>query len=339
MILRSFPVSYDNQLTDIKYDPKAFTKLFAFYKLQNKKELTDRLLKSIGFFNEDGYLYQGSLLFKDDYDGKDTIIKFAAFPGFTRDSNNILLSQEFKGNILDSIDAMELYLSKNQTTSYLKTNTGREERYSYPNRSVLEAFINALAHRDYSIRDSQIKFYFFPDRLEISSPGSFYYGLNFNHERNLSRIIPKRRNLLINEIFIRLRLMEGSATGFEKIQKDYEKQDELHKPFVDSTLDSFTIVLPNILFKDGLSYQALENMDLIIPSYDNSSKHDYSILSFCYFKFKTAEEIAGFLKVSASSYLRKILKNLIDQKLLVIKEEGKTNTYKTNTNLVTANTK
>lgn len=339
MALNSSRISYDNQLTKVLYDAKDFTKLFSFYKLQTNNELTDKLLKAIGFIDDKGHLYQGSLLFKDDYDGQDTRIKFSSFPGFTRGSDTILMSQEFKGNLLDGIEAMRAFLNKNQVSSYRKTSSGREEKDSYPYRSVLEAFINALAHRDYSIKDSQIQFYFFPDRLEISSPGSFYYGVHFKHERNLSRIISKRRNLLISEVFIKLRLMEGSATGFEKIQKDYEKQDEAHKPFVDSSPDSFTIVIPNMLFKDGLSPEALGDLNLVIPPHENGSKHDYSILSFCYFNYKSAEEIAKHLNVSPSSYFRNILKSLAELKFLETKEEGKTTTYRTNSSLIVMNDK
>ena len=37
--------------------------------------------------------------------------------------------------------------------------------------AVFEAVVNAVAHRDYSVRGSKIRLHLFADRLELSSPG------------------------------------------------------------------------------------------------------------------------------------------------------------------------
>ena len=42
----------------------------------------------------------------------------------------------------------------------------------YSQMALFEALVNAVAHRDYSIRGSKIRFSIFEDRLEIQSPGS-----------------------------------------------------------------------------------------------------------------------------------------------------------------------
>ena len=42
----------------------------------------------------------------------------------------------------------------------------------YSARAIFEALVNAVAHRDYSIRGSRIRLSMFDDRLEIQSPGS-----------------------------------------------------------------------------------------------------------------------------------------------------------------------
>ncbi len=48
----------------------------------------------------------------------------------------------------------------------------RIDRWPFPEQVVRECVANALAHRDYSIRGTDITLYVFPDRLEIESPGS-----------------------------------------------------------------------------------------------------------------------------------------------------------------------
>jgi len=48
----------------------------------------------------------------------------------------------------------------------------RSDMPQYSERAVFEAMVNAVAHRDYSIKSSGIRLSMFDDRLEIQSPGS-----------------------------------------------------------------------------------------------------------------------------------------------------------------------
>jgi predicted HTH transcriptional regulator len=43
--------------------------------------------------------------------------------------------------------------------------------YPYPEESIREAVVNAVAHRDYTISGIDIRVDIYPDRLEIESPG------------------------------------------------------------------------------------------------------------------------------------------------------------------------
>ena len=47
----------------------------------------------------------------------------------------------------------------------------RVDMPEYSDRAIFEALVNAVAHRDYSIRGSRIRLSMFNDRLEIQSPG------------------------------------------------------------------------------------------------------------------------------------------------------------------------
>ncbi|MEA2083691.1 MAG: ATP-binding protein [Thermodesulfobacteriota bacterium] len=43
--------------------------------------------------------------------------------------------------------------------------------YPYPEESIREAIVNAVAHRDYTVSGIDIRVDIYPDRLEIESPG------------------------------------------------------------------------------------------------------------------------------------------------------------------------
>ena len=62
------------------------------------------------------------------------------------------------------------FVSRNQRRSATK-HTGRIDFPSFDMTAVFEAMVNAVAHRDYSIRGSKIRLRMFFDRLELYIPG------------------------------------------------------------------------------------------------------------------------------------------------------------------------
>lgn len=109
----------------------------------------------------------------------------------------------------------------------------------------------------------QLQIDMFKDRLEISSPGSFYQGEKIAKTYELSNIISKRRNELICAAFVKCNVMEAAGTGFDKIIQEYSDADENHKPYIFSSSDHFTLVLPDLTYDAGIKndiFQKSQNM-------------------------------------------------------------------------------
>lgn len=85
----------------------------------------------------------------------------------------------------------------------------------YCERSVFEALVNALIHRDYLILGSEVHIDIYDDRLTIYSPGGMADGTRIQ-ERDLSSISSTRRNPILADIFGRLGYMERQGSGFGK---------------------------------------------------------------------------------------------------------------------------
>ena len=92
--------------------------------------------------------------------------------------------------------------------SMIKFGDTRKNIDAYPQRALFEGVINAVAHRDYFLDGTQIQVDMFKDRLEISSPGSFYRGEKLGKTYELSGIISKRRNTLIASVLVSCYVME-----------------------------------------------------------------------------------------------------------------------------------
>lgn len=324
-------VQFDTSFTDIKFNFDDFKLLREFYaKHNNGKELKEKALLSKGFYNEDGYLSNGALLFKDDYAGNKSLAQCSVFSGFTRGSERIVTINKYSGNLINVLEKMLEFVEQRMNHSLIKKDTGRINLDAYPKRALFEGFINAIVHRDYFLDGSQIQVDMFKDRLEISSPGKFYRGDNIEKTYDLSNIISKRRNDLISSILVMCNVMEAACTGFEKIMEEYKDYGDEYRPFICSSSDHFTLTLPDLTYKEGLSNDAMLPVVEFLPLV-NASKHDDKILSYCYFKGHNAKEIADFLGISDSTYFRNtILKRLVNANYLVSMKVGNSLMYKTN---------
>ena len=68
------------------------------------------------------------------------------------------------------------FVNQRMNHSLIKLDNVRKNIDAYPQRALFEGIVNAIAHRDYFLDGTQIQVDMFKDRLEISSPGSFYRG-------------------------------------------------------------------------------------------------------------------------------------------------------------------
>ena len=330
MSIKSKNTQFDVLLSDIKYESAKFTKLRAFYKAHNEgRELSDKALYSMGFVNEDGLLLNGAVLFQDDYNGGKTLIQCSVFSGINRGSQRIVTINRFSGNILDSIQFVMDFVNQRMNHSIVKKDNQRINIDAFPQRALFEAVVNAIVHRDYFIDGTQIQVDMFRDRLEISSPGSFYRGEKIEKTYELSKIISKRRNELISNVLVACNVMEAVGTGFDKIAEEYSNSDENHKPYIYSTSDHFCLVLPDLTNDVGI-------VDGINPSVEyvpiaNGTKFDEQVLSYCFYSFRSALEIAQHIGVSDSSFFRhKVLDNLVASGYLHRTKKSRTNYYMTN---------
>ena len=340
MFLNSEQKQYDSLLSETEYHREDFSKLFNFYKTNNKDntELTDKALQSMGFFEIDPktnkkLLTNGAVLFMDNYNGHKADIYVSTFSGFNKGSDRIVNFERYTGNIIDTFQATLDFINLKMGHSIIKLDDRHIDIDAFPQTSLLEGLVNAIANRDYYLSGTQIQVDLFKDRLEISSPGNFYMGENLSKTYDLSSIISKRRNQIICNVLVKCNVMEKDGTGFDKISQDYQTQDANHNPFITSYADHFTLVLPDMTFEEGIQ-DPLRVLIKALPI-TNGTSHDYKVLSFCYGNKKKASEIAQMLNIGNSTYFRKnVLENLVANEYLVKIEDGNITYYTTNKKLI-----
>lgn len=334
MSVKSRNTQFDLLLSDKKYEAENYKTLQEFYALHNNgKELSEKALMSMEFYNENGLLVNGAVLFGDDYQGKKTEVVCSVFSGFNKGSERIVTVNRFHGNIIADINYMIEFVEQRMNHSMIKLDNTRKNIDAYPKRALFEGVINAVAHRDYFLDGTQIQMDMFKDRLEISSPGGFYRGEKIGKTYDLSGIISKRRNELITSVLVNCNVMEAAGTGFEKIMEEYQNVDETHRPYIYSSSDHFTLVLPDLTYSDGVEDSGVPN--ILFAPVPNGTVYDEKVLSFCYYQARKVSEIVSYLGVSDSTYFRKqVLENLVENQYLEKNKVSRASYFKTNPEMV-----
>ena len=85
-------------------------------------------------------------------------------------------AKDLDGPLDDQIAYACRFVSRNQRVEASKA-VGRCDWPQYDPAAIFEAVVNAVAHRDYSIRGAKIRLRMFSDRIELSSPGMLMNGM------------------------------------------------------------------------------------------------------------------------------------------------------------------
>jgi predicted HTH transcriptional regulator len=98
-------------------------------------------------------------------------IEAVAYRGTAQDSNYQNDAARIRGPLDEQIRHAMVFFRRNNVVAARKTPM-REDLPRFSERAVFEAVVNAVAHRDYSIHASKIRFFIFADRLQVYSPGA-----------------------------------------------------------------------------------------------------------------------------------------------------------------------
>ena len=130
--------------------------------------------------------------------------RHAVADGNTSDSRRI------SGPLPEQIEQVLTYFWSSPLipTASRKDRDGRRDFPSYVHTALQEAVVNAVVHRDYEVRGSQIIIRLFPDRIEFQNPGALYNTLTI--ENLYAGCQPARRNQLLAGF---LRSYKSSLTG------------------------------------------------------------------------------------------------------------------------------
>ena len=99
---------------------------------------------------------------------------------------NVIKDVVFEGRVLQVIEkALEFVRSQIKERTYLGADTRFFTEPEYPEFAWKELIVNAVAHRDYSIKGTDIQIKMFDDRLTVESPGTLPGIVRLNNMRHV----------------------------------------------------------------------------------------------------------------------------------------------------------
>lgn len=136
------------------------------------------------------------------------------------DRMNVIKDQKFKGRILDQVQNMLAFV-KTQIREYTKLGEGAvfQTIPEYPEFCWTELIVNAVAHRDYSIKGTDIQIKMYDDHFDVESPGLLPGIVRVNNIREFHF----SRNPKIVELLTEYDLVKEYGEGVDRIYRDMEE--------------------------------------------------------------------------------------------------------------------
>lgn len=123
-------------------------------------------------------------------------------------------TESFDDAIVLVPDRVKQWLKKVIPESMDRSDFTREKVSHFPPDVIREAIINAIIHRDYSIKGAKIELEITPDKIEIRSPGEPVLPNTIKDLQNFTAV-SFTRNTDLAYIFNLMRLMEESGIGMD----------------------------------------------------------------------------------------------------------------------------
>lgn len=148
------------------------------------------------------------------------------------------IREDIRGVLPDQLRRTEAFVTANMRRGMRIRGLEREEIPEYPISVVREAIVNAVAHRDYSIRGDNIRVLMFSDRMEVYSPG------RLPGHVTLDNLVEERysRNEAIVQVLSEMGFIERLGYGIDRMISVC-KQEGLPPPDFSETSAGFKVTI------------------------------------------------------------------------------------------------
>lgn len=233
---------------------------------------------------------------------------------------NVVKDKIFEGRILQIVEqSIDFVCDQIKEHTYL----GREGKFvtesEYPEFAWKEIIVNAIAHRDYSIKGTDIQIKMFDDHFTVESPGTLPGIVRINNMRQ----VHFSRNPKIAEVLHEYEYVREYGEGVDRL---YNEMKEAGLPSPEYYMEAFMLhaTLKNRKYVEhavDTTQVATQVATQVTTQVDISDK----ITAYCKEPRKKSEIMAYCGYKNAKSFTKKYLKPLMDQGLITMTIPDKPN--------------
>lgn len=312
--------SFEDEIVEYSCIDDIDTELLAEYKkIKNVSGVSNRkILEARGLLRNNKLTNAAVLLF-GKYPTKflpNARIRFIRYDGKRAGYGkniNIIKEQTFDDPIPVAIRKItDLVRSQLREFQTLNDNGRFEIVPEYPEFAWFEGIVNAVTHRDYRFRGDHIRVIMFDDRLEIFSPGKLPNIVtlkNMTHTRFSRNPVIAR---FLSEFGWVKELNEGVNRIYNEMQKSFLNTPKYFEPNENAVL---------LVLENSITSRHLRANDKLVEIFSQEmwnslSEEEKQILHYIYSKNKITVKTAAELFERSSNFSRKILKTMVEKKLL-----------------------
>ena len=146
--------------------------------------------------------------------------------------------EDIRDTLVEAVRRAERWLMEHMRKGSRMVGLEREDWTQFPPAAVREALVNAVAHRDYSVRGEGIRVSLFSDRLEVYSPG------RLPGHVTLENLVEERfsRNESLVQVLADFGLIERLGYGIDRMLRQMEDAG-LPPPVFRETAAGFLVTL------------------------------------------------------------------------------------------------
>ncbi|NNJ10255.1 transcriptional regulator [Chloroflexales bacterium ZM16-3] len=155
-----------------------------------------------------------------------------------RDMGDVFEREDVRDTLPEAVRRAERWLMEHMRKGSRMVGLERQDWTQFPPGAVREALVNAVAHRDYSVRGEGVRIGLFADRLECYSPG------RLPGHVTLENIVAERfsRNESLVQVLADLGLIERLGYGIDRMLRQMDDAD-LPPPQFRETAAGFLVTL------------------------------------------------------------------------------------------------
>ena len=274
---------------------------------ENEKPL--QVLEKLKLIKDGQPTWAAVLLFGKDE--KLFLSQAAIHCGRFKEETIVIDDRMIEGTIMEQVDEAMEFIRKNINVRFVMTGKpAREQIWDYPLEALIEAVINAVCHRDYTVpSNTEIRIY--DDRLIVWSPGGLPFGITIEDlYKPHSSVL---RNKGIGGVFYDIGWIEQWGSGIDKMRRACIKAG-----------------LPEPHFEEHQGFRVIFRKDIYTEEYLRSlGLNDRQIKAVMYVKGKgkiTNKEYQELNAVSnKTAYLE--LSDVVGKDVFTVEGNGRTVTY------------